>query len=474
MKRGIPAFPLVLCVIFSSLPLVALAEVIDSFTAPQGPFTVGPGEEISEEEAVVQSDSVLGGFRVMLPGVDEDAQGGSTASLSIGGGSMDCSADFPGPGEDNNAFCSGGYDRGEGATFDLTGSTEFRFDVQTVEGTVFLGVTLVDTNEEISLNLLPVLTPGQLAIPFASLLSPTSPDGVDYTLIDNIAFAIIYAEGQEGRIVINEFSTDGPIGEGPVIPVDDEIVSEEIPGTYFNVSRNGEGCNLTKERSQTDMVLTCYFYLDGEQFWLIGQGELVDGQILFAELIITEGGQYGDDFNPDDVVFTTWGSGLMTWSDCNNADLDLMPIVPGYEAVTLEFTRIVPTTCGGGGVEIEEARRMGVYYDVARNGEGFHLGAEADSRYVLFWYTYLNGKQVWLIGEQVEREGNRVVFQMYITYGADFGSEFDPADVLLETFGEITIEFTDCNNFTATVDTVRPEFHDIELESTKIVPGACD
>jgi hypothetical protein len=89
------------------------------------------------------------------------------------------------------------------------------------------------------------------------------------------------------------------------------------------------------------------------------------------------------------------------------------------------------------------------------------------------WYTYLDGKQVWMIGTGV-RNGNRVVFSdVVITHGADFGSDFDPADVVREPFGEIIVDFSDCNNFTATVDSARQEFHDIVLEMTKIVPGMC-
>jgi hypothetical protein len=471
MRPGLIAFQFAFCAIFSCTALVASADVIDPFTAAQGPFTVGPGEEISEEEAVVVTDSVLGGFRVMLPLVDEDAQAGSTASLSIGGGTYECSAEFPGLNENNNAACSGGYDRGAGPTFDLRGSSRFLFDIQAAEGAVSLGVTLVDTNEELSLGLVPFVAPGQVSIGFDSLLSPTSPNGVDFELIDNIAFTVIYQEGQEGSVTISEFSTDGPIADGPVIPVDDDIAAEEIPGTYFNAGR--DGCQLTLERDQVVFVLTCYFYLEGEQFWLIGIGELVNGQIVFGELTITSGAQYGDDFNPADVVRTNWGSAIMTWSDCNNADLDLLPILPGYEAITLELTRIVPTICGGGGVQGDDALWMGAFFNALRDGEGFHFGVEAGSIYVMTWYTYLDGKQVWMIGTGV-RDGNRVVFSdVVITYGADFGSGFDPADVVREPFGEITVDFSDCNNFTATVDSARPEFHDLVLEMTKIVPGIC-
>ena len=452
----------------------AAADVIDSFTAPQGPFTVGPGEEITEEEAVVLTNSVLGGFRVAVPGVDDEAQAGSTATLDISGGTLTCALDYPSLGNDlNYGGCASGYDRGDGPVFDLTGSSRFIIDVASVEGGMSVGVTVVDANEQLSVALIQNVTAGQHSIAFSELLPATFPAGADLALVDNIGLAIANQEGEEGRVVISEFATDGAITGGPVLPTDDEIVAEEIPGTYYNADRDGEGCQLTQERNETTFILTCYFYLDGEQFWVIGVGELVGGQIVFAQLTITSGAQYGDGFDPDDVIRTPWGTGQMTWGDCNNAELQLVPVLPGYEQITLPLTRIVPTVCGGGGIQDESIPWMGAFYDPNRDGEGFHFGIEANGVFVMTWYTYLDGRQVWLIGTGV-REGDRVVFgNMIITRGADFGSAFDPADVVRETFGEIIVDLTDCNSFTATVNPVLAEFHDIVLNVTKIVPGAC-
>jgi hypothetical protein len=82
-------------------------------------------------------------------------------------------------------------------------------------------------------------------------------------------------------------------------------------------------------------------------------------------------------------------------------------------------------------------------------------------------------KQVWVIGAGAP-DGNQIVFEpMIITSGANFGSEFNPADVVRRTFGKITADFSDCNNFIATVDSDLPEFSDIVLDVEKIVPGPC-
>lgn len=50
MKPGISAFRHAPGVFFLTAASLASADVIDPFTAAQGPFTVGPGEDILEEK----------------------------------------------------------------------------------------------------------------------------------------------------------------------------------------------------------------------------------------------------------------------------------------------------------------------------------------------------------------------------------------------------------------------------------------
>lgn len=474
MRSGSIALRVFVFLLCTTVAVAVSADVIDPFSAPQGPITVGPGEEPTPEEAIVFSSSILGGFRLASPTVDELSQAGSTATLKIAGGELDCLVDFPSLGNaDNIGGCAIGYDRSDGPVFDLTGSGRFLVEVRSVQGEMDLAVLLVDSNEEASLGLAETVAPGQLAIDFDDLLPLSSIQGVDLSQIDTIVFGVANQEGREGRVVLTGVSTDGAITGGPAVPGDDGIVAQEIPGTYFNPSRDGEGCQLTLERDQVTFILTCYFYQEGEQFWLIGVGQLVNGQITFGEMTVTSGAQYGDGFDAADVIRSNWGSATMTWGDCNNAELDLNPVVPGFENLTLALTRIVPTTCGSGAIQDESLPLMGAYYDPGRDGEGFHLGIEVGGVFVMTWYTYLDGRQVWMIGTGV-RDGQRVVFNdVVITSGARFGSNFDPDDVIKDPFGRITADFSDCNHFTATVDSQRPEFHDLVLDVTKIVTGAC-
>ena len=242
------------------------ADVIDPFTAAQGPFTVGPGEQIAEDDAVIFTSSVLGGFRVSTPAMGDDAAAGSTATMSTGGGTYECTLDYPNVDEvDNNGACGGIYDRGDGPVFDLSESTQFQFVVQSIDGGMWLAVTLIDTNENVSLGQVQNVAPGQVSLPFSQLI-PATGTHADLSSIDNIGFISANKPGKEGSITLSEFSTDGPITGGPVVPPDEEIVAEELSGSYFDPTRDGEGCQLTLERDGASFVLSCYFYDQGKQF----------------------------------------------------------------------------------------------------------------------------------------------------------------------------------------------------------------
>lgn len=465
-----------LCLYFSTAGFELNADVIDSYLPVQGPFTVGPGEMISAEEGAVYSGDILGGFRFAAPALEDMASSGSTATMGTGGGSFTCALRFPDDGNpDNVGGCSTLYDRREGPVFDLSGSSAFVFDVQDASGDPVLVVTVGDVGRKFSIGQVVNVTEGRAVLPFNQLIPAPGAGGVDLSLVDNINVVMGNNPGSDADLTLGEFATDDSIGDGPGIPGDDDIVAAELSGSYYDPARSGEGCQLTLERDGISFILTCYMYNDGEQFWVIGFGFLADGQITFSELTVTSGAEYGASFNPADVVRENWGSAIMTWADCNNAELELLPVLQGFEDYTLTLTRVIPVTCGGGGARGDALPWMGSWFWVSRDGEGFQLSVEGDdaSVFVLTWYTYLGGKQVWLIGTGA-RNGNLLEFdEMIITGGTGFGPEFNPGDVVREVWGGITFDFTDCNNLIASVDARLPGFSDIGLDQTKLIPGNC-
>ncbi|MFK7954513.1 MAG: hypothetical protein AB8B96_00320 [Lysobacterales bacterium] len=89
------------------------------------------------------------------------------------------------------------------------------------------------------------------------------------------------------------------------------------------------------------------------------------------------------------------------------------------------------------------AEVSGLWYDESEPGHGVQVqvidGAEGQ-RLLATWYVYENGKPLWLIGTGEVGE-DRATLDMTVTTGADFGSRFDPADVVREPWGTLELVF---------------------------------
>ena len=118
----------------------------------------------------------------------------------------------------------------------------------------------------------------------------------------------------------------------------------EYSGTYFDPARDGEGFQIAIEEDGRTVVATWYTYLDGQPIWLIGVGA-ANGSTVTLDMTITSGAQYGEAFDPADVVRTSWGTVRLNWSDCNNVEAQISPTVAGFEAFTLFLEKIGAAQC---------------------------------------------------------------------------------------------------------------------------------
>ncbi len=462
-------FAALLCV-----PVLGHAESIDDFTVTQGPFTVGPGEQISEEEAILESPSVLGVLRIASPAMGDEATPGSSATMAIGGGEFFCQIVTLGDEVTDNGACGSAYAGAGVEIYDLTPSTRFEIEVLEANGPVVVGLAVFSDQEALAGAFVEQPEPGLVQFPFTEFLLA---EGFDWSRVISIVLLAANLDGQSADVRLANLATDGAIvvsQADPPQPGDDTLRSE-ISGNYRDPARSGEGCQLTLELDGEIFVLTCYVYLAGAQVWMIGSGVLQGGMIEFNDMHITRGADFGSNFNRDDVERISFGSVLLDFADCNNLSIGFFPELPEFETITLDYTRIVQRTCGLGAADTPILEWAGTWRDRDRSGEGFQLAVEGDEagHFVLTWYTYLEGEQVWLIGSGV-RDGQQLVFDdMTLTNGADFGSAFDPMAVNKIPWGTIRMDIIDCNHATIQTESLLSDFEDQWFEVTKIVQRPC-
>lgn len=474
------------CLILQVAALAAAAApavadtVIDPFTAPQGPFTFGPGEEITQQQAILETESVLGGFRIAAAGIDEEAAPGSAVTIDIGDGEFLCDLSFSVVDEETSGGgCGVGYDRSIGPYFDLSQVTSFDLNVLEAAGSPALGIFAVDGDEDSAIASVELTSTGPLSIPRQMFFALAGQD-FDWTRVDAIVFAVANTDGFDARVRLGGLSTTGPIQTGEVGPepeptLPDEALSDTVSGNYFNPVRDGEGCMLTREADAITFILTCYFYASGEQAWLIGIGILEDGQIAFEDMILTRGADYGQAFDPDAVERIPFGDVRMQFADCNEALITMEPIIDGFVPIELPMQRIIAVDCEQGVPSPANAGRAGNWFNPLRDGEGFQLAVEGDEDlHILTYYTYLEGQQVWMLGTGT-LAGDVIEFaDVHVTRGTGFGPLFDAEEVERTFFGTITMTFEDCNNAVVRAESILPQFPDLETEVIKIVPGPCE
>lgn len=116
-------------------------------------------------------------------------------------------------------------------------------------------------------------------------------------------------------------------------------------GNYFDQSRGGEGIQIAREANGSSWVLTWYTYDQGEQVWMIGSGSLIGNSIEFGDVVLTRGGQWGLDFNPNQVERIDFGTITVRFEDCNDIDIQFDSIHPRFPSEQRRMTRIIPRAC---------------------------------------------------------------------------------------------------------------------------------
>jgi hypothetical protein len=124
--------------------------------------------------------------------------------------------------------------------------------------------------------------------------------------------------------------------------------------------------------------------------------------------------------------------------------------------------------------DVRRSLYVGAWYQPARSGEGCVLSLEGvDGLFAMTCYFHRQGEQIWVLGV-AELRGDALDFApVQITRGTGYGSAFDPASVVRETFGRMRLSLSDCNHGVLDVWPELPGLEPFQVPIQKVVSGDC-
>lgn len=123
------------------------------------------------------------------------------------------------------------------------------------------------------------------------------------------------------------------------------VLLSGVSGSWYEPSRSGEGFVI--EIIGPESVLLFWFTFDdkGAQAWHFGTGSVASGVLSIDSLVTTQGGKFGEQFDPANVERIDWGQ-LQIQIECDRLDYQYTSRFAGSGARSMQqLTQVGKTTC---------------------------------------------------------------------------------------------------------------------------------
>lgn len=98
-------------------------------------------------------------------------------------------------------------------------------------------------------------------------------------------------------------------------------VGAGLSGSWYDPSRSGEGWFFQKLNADLSIAYWFTYDAQGNQAWVGGVGQFVDGSVIINDVAQPVGGRFGPNYSPSQVTRIPWGSMAMSFKDCKNATM---------------------------------------------------------------------------------------------------------------------------------------------------------
>jgi len=229
-------------------------------------------------------------------------------------------------------------------------------------------------------------------------------------------------------------------------------IDGRFSGQWFDPDRNGEGISLEVLPGNKALVYVFTFPPvggAGQQSWLLGVGDVIDGGIEFADVQLPALDANGQ------LQGTHWGRIGLTFNDCASGAMR-WDGPPGWGSMEVPLARITALQGLGCGAAQDPAQISGAWFDPAHYGSGFVFEQVGPASLASIWFGFdANRNPIWLTGALM-RGIDVPSFSGTMTQpiGPHFGVDYDPSTLHGGAQGELSATFecaTGNASFTPTI-----------------------
>lgn len=155
-----------------------------------------------------------------------------------------------------------------------------------------------------------------------------------------------YPDGRKFRARLEQLTSAKGISSLPSIEpiIEPALSGAAIAGSWSDPQRNGEGFHIHQMNNDLATFQWYGYDLDGSKIWFVGSAGVVtetedNVNIMFDEIYVTSGAQFGQNYDSGDVETRLWGSAEFNFQ-CYSGTFTYTPVDANYEVITYQLEPI--------------------------------------------------------------------------------------------------------------------------------------
>jgi hypothetical protein len=244
------------------------------------------------------------------------------------------------------------------------------------------------------------------------------------------------------------------VGSGPDPAPEAKAGNNAFTGLWYDPGLDGEGFNIVTADGGTIV----YFYGSdnrGNRLWLISDlipGEIEAGKPIEVLVFESTGGVFPSPVQSSRGL-AAWGTLTLLFSECMNGQSTLNGMDGVKVSQITKLAGVGGASCVGGDEPVDSGW-AGLWYDPAKDGEGYNLIVAPVGRILYFYGFKTNGLRLWLISDLITETldvGKTVEITMFEATQGTFSTPV-PSGQALIVWGTAEITVVDCDTVTIVIE----------------------